>query len=127
MESVIVSFASRERLKLFVIDMKQMENIFWTGYSNGERHSTINNIKDIIAQYGDTVAFAFFSDMSITMTIEVEEHKIDTLYEALGKLLRLDAFEALNSLAKTERTVYLNVTFVQGTGKHVIKVPAVPG
>lgn len=104
-----------------------MENIFWTGYCNGERHSTINTIKDIIAQYGNTVGFTFFSDISITMTIEIEEFKIDALYRDLSKHMRLDDFEFLHSIALTERTVYLNLTFVQGTGKLMVEVPAVPG
>ncbi len=104
-----------------------MENIFWTGYSNDERHSSISTIENVVSKYGDIVDFKFFSDISLTMAIEIEEFKINKLYNELANTIRLDKFENLNSVSKKERKVYLNITFTKGTGNLTIEVPNVPG
>lgn len=50
-----------------------MKNIFWTGYSNHERHFAINAIKSVVSKYGDIVDIHLFSDITLTMTIELQE------------------------------------------------------
>ncbi len=104
-----------------------MDNIFWTGYSNDERHSSMSTIKSIVAKYGDIVDFKLFSDISLSMVIEMEESNIDKLYNELADNIAIDTFEYLNSMSRKERTVYLNVTFTKGTGNLMVEVPAVPG
>jgi len=104
-----------------------MENIFWTGYSNDDRHSGIYKIQRVVSKYADVVDFKFFSDISLSMKIEIEEFNIDKLYDELSDNLGIDKFEYLNSIAKKERTVYLNITFIKGTGNLKIEVPSVPG
>ena len=63
-----------------------MENVFWTGYCNGERYSAINKIKSVIAKFGDLVDFKLFSDVSLALKIEVEELKIDNLYDDIEQM-----------------------------------------
>ena len=104
-----------------------MDSIFWTGYSNNERHSTINAIKTVVAKYGDIVDSKPFSDISLTITIEIEEFKIDKLYDELGDNITIDKFEYLNSISGRERTIYFNITFGKGTGNLTTEVPSVPG
>lgn len=104
-----------------------MENIFWTGYSNDERHAAINKIQSIISGYGDIVDFNVFSDISLSIKIEIDELKINKLYDELSRNMGIDKFEYLNSIAKVERTVYLNIIFNKGTGNLKIEVPSVPG
>lgn len=104
-----------------------MQTIFLTGYSNDERHSSMHIIQSVIAKHGNIVDFKFFSDISVTIVIEIEELKIDKLYDELKNNLVVDHFEYLNSLSKQERTVYLNISFTQGTGNLNVPVPAVPG
>ncbi|MDY0104113.1 MAG: hypothetical protein RBS07_14350 [Lentimicrobium sp.] len=104
-----------------------MENIFWTGFSDDERHSAINEIQSVISKYGDLVDVHFFSDISLTMTIEIEEFKIDKLYDELTKIIGVQKPEYLNSISNKERTVYINITFAKGTGNLKIEVPSVPG
>jgi len=104
-----------------------MENLFWIGYSNEERHSAINKIQSIISKYGDVVDFKLFSDISLSIKIEIEELNINKLYDELSHNIRMDKFEYLNSIAKKERTVYFNVTFNIGTGNLKIEVHSVPG
>jgi len=100
-----------------------MTSIFWTAYSNHERHSIIDAIKRVVANYGDIVDFKLFSDISLTIVIEIEEFKIDNLYDELMNNLGMDKFEYLNSISKKERKVYLNITFTQGSGNLIIETP----
>ena len=104
-----------------------MENIFWIGFSNDERHSVISNISRVISKFGDVVDVHLFSDISLSMTIEIEELKTDKLYDELSQIIGLQKFKYLNSNSKKERTVYLNITFSKGTGNLKIEVPSVPG
>lgn len=104
-----------------------MKNIFWTGYCSGERHSAINVITNIVGKYGDIVDFKLFSDISLTMMIEIEELKINNLYDELADKIMMDTFEYMNTLSTRERIIYLNITFTRGSGDLIIEVPAVPG
>lgn len=104
-----------------------MKNIFWTGFSDNERHAAINKIQSVVSKYGDVVDVHLFSDISLNMTIEIEELKIDKLYDELSQIIGVQKHEYLNSISKKERTVYLNITFAKGTGNLKIEVPNVPG
>ena len=104
-----------------------MENIFWKGYSNDERNSSMIAIQGVIAKYGDIVDVKLFSDISLTMTIEIDEFKIDRLYDELSAIMGMDKFERLDSISKKERTIYLNISFTRATGNLIIEVPSVTG
>ncbi len=104
-----------------------MENIFWSGFSNDERHSAIHKIQRVVSKFGYMVNFHLFSDISLSMTIEIEEFKIDKLYDELTKIIQLQKTEYLNLISKKERIVYLNITFTKGTGYLKNEIPSVPG
>jgi hypothetical protein len=113
--------------KLHFIDYYSMNNIFWTGYCNNERIIAINEIEKIINSHGFIIDFKQFSDISLSIKIEMEELNIDKLYAALKSYMSLNNFEPLNSSSNRERCVFLNITFNKGTGDLRIEVPAVPG
>ncbi|TDH26924.1 hypothetical protein EXU57_08960 [Segetibacter sp. 3557_3] len=104
-----------------------MENIFWIGYSNDERPVAIDKIRHVVSRYGDIVDFHIFSDISLSMTIEIEEYKIDCFYDELTQIIGVQKSAYLKSNPKKERTIYLNITFAKGTGNLEIGVPSVPG
>lgn len=104
-----------------------MEKIFWTGYTSMERHSAIHEIRSLVSKYGDVVDVHFFSDISLSLTIEIEEYNIGKLYHELIQIMELQNPSYLNSISKKERTIYLNITFTTGTGSLKIEVPSVPG
>ena len=93
-----------------------METIFWTGYSNNERTIAITEIEKVINTFGFITDFKLFSDTSISIKIELEELHIYKLYEQLIKNLRMDKFDMISSSSKAERVIFLNITFVKGTG-----------
>jgi len=88
-----------------------MGNIFLTGYCKDERHKAINEIQQLVALYGDIIDFKFFSDISLSMVIEIKEFKIDELYDDLRNKLGMNKFEYMNSISQKERTVCLNISF----------------
>lgn len=104
-----------------------MNAIFWAGFTNDERHSAITKIQRVVSKFGDIVDIHLFSDLSLSLTIEVQELKIDKLHEELSKIIGVEKAEDLNSISKTERTIYLNITFAKGTGNLKVEVPSVPG
>ena len=104
-----------------------MQNVFWTAYSNQSRTAAISQLEEIISRYGYIVQFQPFSELSLSIQIEIAESRIDALYASLEKQMRLDAFEKLNSASDRERNLFLNVTFIKGSGDLKIEVPAVPG
>jgi hypothetical protein len=104
-----------------------MNNIFWTGYCNKDRNIAISEIEKIVNTYGYIIDFKQFSDISLTLKIELEELNIDKLFLALGNYMNLNNFEILNSSSNRERSIFLNINFIQGSGDLRIETPAVPG
>ena len=104
-----------------------MNSLFWTGYCSAPRHEAIHEIQQVISGFGNVTDFKFFSDISITLIIEIKESNIDDLFVNLSNLISMDRNEPLNSNAQKERTIFLNICFAQGTGDLKIEVPAVPG
>ncbi|MBS3914786.1 MAG: hypothetical protein KG003_09815 [Bacteroidetes bacterium] len=101
--------------------------IFWTAYSHLERHVLINEIEETILKYGSILEFKTFSDLAISITLELEEQRLQPLYEALCRIMKLDAFEALAEIKMQDRIVYLNISFSTGSGDLKNIVPNVPG
>ena len=104
-----------------------MKNLFWTGYCKNDRISAISKIETIVNTYGYIVDFKMFSDISITINIDIEESKIDKLYTALNTYLSVDKSDELYTDSNRERTIYLNIIFTIGTGDLKIETIAVPG
>jgi hypothetical protein len=104
-----------------------MTNIFWSLYTAGEKHTAINNILKAVSKYGDMVDSKQFSDISLSMKIEIQEINIDLLYNELKQIVSIDTFDCLSSASTRERIVYLNITFGSGTGNLKIETPSVPG
>ncbi len=104
-----------------------MKSVFLSGYCGRERLAAINEIKEIIRRFGFLIDFKMFSDISISFLIEIDDQKIQELYNELSRVLNLDDFEKSDAAPGTERTVLLNVTFKHATGDMQQKVPAVPG
>lgn len=104
-----------------------MKNIFWTAYCYGDRNKNITDIVDICNKYGFVTDSNYFSDISLAIKVEIEENKIEKLYNELKNKIKLNDFELINSSSTKERVVLLNITFSEGTGNLKIEIPSVPG
>lgn len=103
------------------------EYIYWKGFSNKDRNISIFEIEEVVNRYGFITDYHRFSDMEISIKIEIEEQKIDSLYTDLKKYISLNASDDLHLKTNKERLILLNVTFVKSTGDLKNEVPAVPG
>jgi hypothetical protein len=104
-----------------------MHTIFWTGFSNKTRIAAMGEIETVIRKYGFITDSKLFSDVSVSLKIEVNERRIDELHNALNELLTLNDIDKLNSLSDAERVIFLNITFLKATGYLRIEAPAIPG
>lgn len=107
--------------------LNKNERLFWKGFSNSERHAAINEIERTIIRYGYITDFKLFSDLEISFAIDIEESKIDRLYEALMENIALTDIEKVNSDSIEMRSILLNVSFSKGTGNLENIIPSVPG
>jgi hypothetical protein len=107
--------------------MTMNQNIFWTAYTNKDRFVAIGEIEAIVGKFGYITDFRRFSDLSISIQMEVAEYHIDALYDTLAACMSLKEFDKLASASGKERVIYLNVNFIKGTGDVRYEIPAVPG
>lgn len=96
--------------------------IFWKAFCNESKFVALDKINQIIDIYGDVVDVKQFSDVSMSLRIELPENTIDTLYLDLKTYIELEAFEKLESKSTRERTVFLNISFALGEGNAKVAV-----
>lgn len=104
-----------------------MKRYYWKAYAPGTRSQAITLIERTISRHGFLVDFKMFSDISLSMFVEIEKGKIEPLALELGQLISLEGDYPPASDAIVECSLLINVTFVQGTGRMEMDVPQVPG
>lgn len=98
------------------------KNIKWEAYTNKNRHEMINKIQTMIMDHdGFIINFNRFSDMVLTLNIEIEENKIPGLYKDLSTISSLASNNSKNLHAnitdsRKECSLFLNITFKSGSG-----------
>ncbi|MDX5584883.1 MAG: hypothetical protein QNK20_08100, partial [Aureibaculum sp.] len=77
---------------------------------------------------GCIMNFNMFSDLALTLSIEIEENKIQTLHKALSLVVNISEFELddLNLESKKERLIFMNISFGSGKGEPKHEIPEVP-
>lgn len=106
------------------------EKLNWQAFSNNDRNQVIENIKNEISNAdGYIINFNLFSDLALTLSIEIEENKIEALHKSLSHIVNLSAieFNNLNSTSKKEWLIFINISFSKGKGYLKQKIPDVPG
>jgi len=102
----------------------------WQVFTEQERNKAIEELKGKISSHGgDIINLKFFSDLALSLTIEIEENAIRKLYTSIQKSMTISelGFDKLNVKAGNKWWIFLNVTFRQGKGDLKIDVPNVPG
>ena len=103
-----------------------MKRLYWSGYSKKERIYAISEIQEIVDRYGFIMDFKQFSDLTLMLSMEVAESKIEALYKDLCKSLSLGTSGKNDDAPEDECLIFLNITF-PGTGMHRTAVPSIPG
>lgn len=101
-------------------------SIFWSAIGHGGRIEVIQASENIINKYGFINEFKQFSDLALSISIEVSPDKIRDLYDALKEHLRLDPFD-FKEVNENTNIVFLNISFADGHGDLRVEVPQVPG
>ena len=104
--------------------------INWQAFSSSNRHETIELLKDTISKNdGYIINFNMFSDLALSLTVEIEENKISNLHRELASILQISESkpEHLNINSKSDWWILMNVSFGKGQGNLKIEIPNVPG
>lgn len=108
--------------------MKKSQN--WKGYTSENRMESIDKIKSIISNNeGYILNFNLFSDLAMSMSIEIEESRLSQLHDSLQTVLQMSELEYNTTHLKSsnESLIFLNISFGSGTGNMKIDIPKVPG
>ena len=70
------------------------KKLSWQVFSNDDRNEVIEAVKNTISNSGGCIMnFNMFSDLALTLSIELEENKIQTLHKALSLVVNISEFE----------------------------------
>ncbi|NUN10414.1 MAG: hypothetical protein HUU54_14665 [Ignavibacteriaceae bacterium] len=104
-----------------------MKRLYWRAIGKSGRIETINDISTAIYSCGYISEFKRFSDISLSIIIEITGKNIPTLTEKISKLSGLDHGN-INSISEDEQyIILLHLSFPEAAGNLEIEVPAVPG
>ena len=104
-----------------------MKKSYWTGMSTRPRLQAMAEVTAIVDRYAIILNFQRFSDVSLSLLLEVEECKVTALYEKLHSILMLDGLVEEMTDSTRDCMVFMNITFALGTGDLQIDVPDIPG
>ena len=102
----------------------------WEGFSTNDRLIGIESIKDAISRNdGYILNFNMFSDLALSLSIELEENRITDLHKALKKVITVSEIDKgkLRPASQSAWLIFLNVSFGKGGGKLKTTAPAVQG
>ena len=106
------------------------KKLSWQAFSNDDRNKVIEAVKNTSSNKdGCIMNFNMFSDLALTLSIEIEENKIQTLHKALSLIVNISEFELhdLNLESKKEWLIFMNISFTKGKGELKHEIPEVPG
>jgi len=104
-----------------------MKRFYWTGISKDDRIKAIDEITGIIDKYGIILNSTRFSDLSLSLVIEIEEFKVKDLYDTLKPIMAIEVDDNNLSGSNINCKIFFNITFAKGTGNLKIELPNVPG
>jgi len=107
-----------------------LKKLNWQAYTDGERNKVIEEVKDVISSSdGYILNFQMFSDLALSLSIEIEGNGIHTFHQAISSVLKISNLDEdiINVKSKKEWLIFLNIPFSRGKGDLERKIPAVPG
>ena len=109
---------------------KVFNKLNWRVFSNQDRIKAIEALKAIISKNdGYIVNFNLFSDLALSLTVEIEERNIIDLYSELESIMQITEAKPshLNDNSKKDWWILMNVSFSKGKGNLKVEIPNVPG
>ena len=103
-----------------------MQKLYWKGICHDERIKAIREITAIVDKHGTILNFQKFSDVILSLVIEIEPKKLSLLYKCLGEIMLIEGLDKKTSEFSGGTILFLQVTFAQSTGDLEIEVPNIP-
>jgi hypothetical protein len=103
-----------------------MKRFYWKGISTDDRRKAIGEITLIVDKYGLIANFQRFSDVVFSLLIEIEERKLNGLFDELKTIISIEGHEGNLTEATNDCFIFLNITFTKSTGDLEIEVPNFP-
>ena len=104
-----------------------MKTYFFSIICRSNRYVALAELERCIAAYGFVTDFKFFSDLSASLQIELQQKNLEPLKTSIAAIAHVESDELHMGKPEVECTLFCNITFAQGTGELTIDVPAVPG
>lgn len=105
----------------------QQPRLHWTGYSHESSHVLLFKAEETIRPFGFITDIQPYSDLALSLKIEVQGERIQPLYQALSAIMKIDTDENEQQQAEGETAIMLNIRFSSGSGNKRYEVPVVPG
>ena len=101
----------------------------WEIISAGKRMEVIEQLKGVISKNdGYVIYFNTFSDLAMTLTIEIEAKNIRNLHQGLQEIVTISSSLSDEiKMSEDEWWILLNVSFSKGEGNLTVDIPNVPG
>ena len=103
-----------------------MHKVYWKGISNDNRIKAISEITAVVDKHGTILNFQKFSDLALSLVVELESSRLNSLHNCLAEILTIDEFNPNTSVFTGMTILFLNVTFLKGTGDLELEVPDIP-
>ena len=106
------------------------KRLIWQAYTNDDRHKIIEAVKQgISVNDGSIMNFNMFSDLALSLSIEIDENRMLDLHRTLSGILEISDFnaESIEPKSTKEWLVFINISFGGGKGQLRTEKPAVPG
>ncbi|MBL0018424.1 MAG: hypothetical protein IPP17_18800 [Bacteroidetes bacterium] len=91
-----------------------MKRHYWTAICTEERLKAMADLTRIIDQYATILNFQRFSDVSLSLVLELEANKVSELQIALRQVLLLEGEDVAPTNTTKDCLVLMNVTFARG-------------
>ena len=106
------------------------KKVNWKAISTGNRNAVIEYCKTAITEReGCILNFQLFSDLALSLVIEIEEKYLTDLYETLSQVASISESppDGLDLHSEASYWVLIHISFSRGKGELEIEVPEVPG
>ena len=100
-----------------------MKRHYWTAICTEERLKAMADLTRIIDQYATILNFQRFSDVSLSLVLELEANKVSELQIALRQVLLLEGEDVAPTNTTKDCLVLMNVTFARGKGNLEVEMP----
>jgi hypothetical protein len=109
------------------LNVLTMASLFLSGVVAGAGVELIPRVQQIVSAFGDVINSRFFSDLSVSLEIELKGEDVKCMYDALQTVMRMDEPKGDLSPPGVLVTAFLHVYFVYGRGELTVDTPVVPG